>query len=813
MSLVFAGRRKEPMRGGAEAIKKPCDQAETTIPVDAVQAPAWRWHIKADIVHDGGAAILTYQSMNLPAVYGGRNTKDAGRDPWDKLPTDEDLVRDKLMFSSLYTDREARPSVHFLLRPATDQFTDEHDEPLTFNPFQGARVAVYHDAGLPMHTRIPNAVNGRSYGQPIDPAPKPVDVDDHVDKFVGTFRIPGCMFGFDPTVISDIIVSDFNGMRVKVGIRMNIPGIPGGMQLYDAASGAIVAGEPNLTYKTINKPTGLFAGNGANGRMTGSPNDIPYFVGKAICDAIQVASIMPVVWDQNGNVVAPNVWAVEQIVRILNTGDRLEYVRAVLLGVSCIYLGPKDGVTKARKGVFTPGSDAVKSPAALKAEYDAKLDEVAATAVARWEACTSSINAAILPNGSFNVAYSYFGGTSYIDMAKPPQVAAATAFMTACRDAIAVVARIEAGPDGYFQSAVAALKPADLPDKIAGYTHVLSELDSRCPPMGGILKRTNMPQIYRVSTTEETELTIKFLKGFEAIKRGADWSSALVYMGYPAAGPPAGGVRPRNPPVRPRAGLFPSIEIQKAQMMKRALARTSDARSSNMQTKRPVMRPDAAAVRAAVEFFNAFTCLVNYEQSQILGLRFNAGATEPIVYSRVTEAAKEWAEFSRSYDMGVDRNAWTDLFQKITDEVNAGYANPEYAKLAGVIARVIVKEKNQNDFTEFVRALFPDKMSPAVHQTEDVFNPVEELAIAEAEKNTFIAFRCACTVLKLTIGMSTLDPVFQNEVYSQAVPLISMSLQAPEEPAVEGMGEEGKEDEFGGGLRRKTHRRRLPKLI
>ena len=792
-----------PKRGGAQAIKKPCNQAETTIPVDAVQAPAWRWHIKSDIVHDGGAAILTYQSMNLPAVYGGRNTKDAGREAWDKLPTDEDLVRDKLMLSALYTDREARPSIHFLLRPATDQFTDERDAPLTFNPFQGARVAVYHDAGLPMHTRIPNAVNGRSYGQPIDPAPKPVDGGDHVDRFVETFRIPGCMFGFDPRVVSDIIVSDFNGMRVKVGIRMKIPGIDGEMKLYDSASGAVVAGEANLTYKTINKPTGLFAGNGANGRMTGSPNDIPYFVGKAICDAIQVASIMPVVWDQNGNVVAPNVWAVEQIVRILNTGDRLEYVRAVLLGVSCIYLGPKDGVTKARKGVFTPGSDAVKSPEELNAEYKIKLDEVNANAIARWNACRDSIARAILPNGSFNVAYSYFGGASYINMGNPAQVAAATAFMTACRDAIAFVGQIEAGPDGYFQSTIEALKAAELPDKIAGYTQVLSELDSRCPPMGGILKRQNLPQVYRVSTTEETELTIKFLKGFEAIKRGADWSSALVYMGYPAAAPPAGGMRLRNPVIRPRDGILTSPKDQKANVMAETVQRTSDARSAKVQTKRTAMAPGASAIASAVELFNAFICRVNSEQSQILGLRFGPGATEPIVYGRVTEAAKEWAEFSRSYDMGIDGTAWRDLFQTISDEVNAGYANPEYAKLAGVVARVIVKEKNQNDFTDFVRELFPDKMSPVFHQTEDVFNPAEDLAIAEAEKNTFIAFRCAFALLKLTVGMLTLDPVFQNEVYTQGALLMKISPEPDEE-----------EDVFGGGVRRKTHRRRgLPKLI
>ena len=160
---------------------------------------------------------------------------------------------------------------------------------------------------------------------------------------------------------------------------MNIPGIPGGMQLYDGATGKIVPDVGALAFKFINKPSGLFAGNGANGRMTGSPNDIPYFVGKALCDALQVTACMPEIWAQNG-VKIPN-WDPRQMIRLLNTGDRLEYVRAVLMGVSCIYLGPKDKVTKARSGVFTPGSGAIKSNDELKIEYDGKLEAVHTSAV------------------------------------------------------------------------------------------------------------------------------------------------------------------------------------------------------------------------------------------------------------------------------------------------------------------------------------------------------------------------------------------------------------------------------------------------
>ena len=245
-------RRKKPRKGGLPTpITKPC--TNPNIFVGAVSVPAWQWHMKADIAHDGGAAVLGYNSMQLHAVYGGMNNKNPARQDWDKLGLDEDTVRDTLLKSTLYTDQTGRPSVNFLLRPATDQYTNEEDQPIVFDPFQGAEVAVFHDAGLPMFDRIPNGKNALGFGTPIDPAPKPYGLDGEiVDNFVGPIRIPGCTFGFDPTVIGDIEISDFNGQKVKIGVKMDIPGIPGGMQLYDGATGRVVQPGAALTFKVIN---------------------------------------------------------------------------------------------------------------------------------------------------------------------------------------------------------------------------------------------------------------------------------------------------------------------------------------------------------------------------------------------------------------------------------------------------------------------------------------------------------------------------------------------------------------------------------
>jgi hypothetical protein len=794
------------MKGGLPTpITKPCTNPE--IPVGGVSVPAWRWHMKADIAHDGGAAVLGYSSMQLHAVYGGMNTR-IPRQGWDTLGLDENTVRDTLLASTLYTDKPGRPSVNFLLRPATDQYTDEKDQPIVFNPFGGDEVAVFHDAGLPMFDRIPNGKNAIGFGTPIDPAPKPQGVPGEIiDAFGGSISIPGCTFGFDPSVIGDIVISEFDGKKVKIGINMNIPGIPGDMRLYDGATGRFV--EPGaLTYKVINKPSGLFAGNGANGRMTGSPNDIPYFVGKALCDALQVTACMPEIWTQGG--VPIQNWNPKPMTRLLNTGDRLEYVRAVLMGVSCIYLGPKDKETKARSGVFTPGSGAIKSDADLKTEYDSKLEGVYVSAETRWKACEDDIKLAlqVAPPPAppqFNVRYAYFEGSPYIDMGNPNQVAAVTAFMEACRD---VIGAAKTNTLAYFRGAVdgtVALDAGQISDKIAAYSQLLSELDSRCPT-GRILKATNMPRVFRVTNTEDTEVTIKFFKGFEAIKRlppppalpplPAVWEPALVRIGYPPA-VPAGGVRLPTTSAINAARLA----LQEERYGKAVNARIAP-RYEAVDLKR--FRAERAATTAAcVARFNSFLCAINAEQARILGIKGGA------VYGKAgSELSKEWVEAATEYKTLADTYDSSELGAQISSELETEYwKSTEYAIAVGVVGRLVADEQNQNDFTDFLSFLFPDLVYPSSLVTED-----DEMK--RREKNVCKAVLFAERVLRAGVLRSNLlDPDFHNEVYRQCIGLVSILIGASQPAIIEEEGKED-EDEYGGGGRRKTHRRRkLPKLL
>jgi len=792
-------RRRNPMRGGLQPILPPCSNPR--IQVNGTDTPAYPWHIKADVVHDGGAAILGYNSMQLSAIYGGVNTRlpAASKQPWDTLSLDEDFVRDELLASTLYTDRVARPSVNFLLRPATDQFTDDNGNAFVFDPFQRVEVAVFHDAGLPMFTRIPNARNAVGFGTPIDPAPKPNTEDTVIDDLVGPLRIPGCTFGFDPRVIGDIVLSSFTGNRVKVGVRMNIPGIDGGMQLYDGATGEIVASEADLTYKYINNPSGLFSGNGANGRMTGRPADIPYIVGKALGDALQVAACMPEIWTQAGAPM-PKSWHGRNmgIRRILNTGDRLEYVRSVLMGVSCIYLGPKNKQTKARTGVFTPGADAIKSDAEIRVEYDTKLDSVLGTASDRWDACVVSIRRSFQegPPPTFNPGYSRFGDTFYVNMANPYQVDAAIKFMDACKTVIEA-ARLRTLR--YFSDEVARLRLAatSTADKIQGYSQLLSELDSHCPS-GKILKATNMPQVFRVSNTETTEVTIKFLKGFENIKANRDWSPALIRIGYPQQG----GERPRDASAIARARQAAAAEAEAAakdahakDIAERALKNRADIRQNIAADIRSRIPGKKTLIDSCVEVFNAFSFTINAEQAAILGLR-----NGQVYYKDDSEISREWSATANAAIQLLDRVQLQALAVQSDNEVDRYYVNPSYAMIADAVGRSVTGEQNKNDFTDFIDWLRPDLVYPSYPVSEE-FNPAEEASIHEAEKRVCKVVRYAMLILNKCSGRSDLfDETFHNTVFYQGKELLTMLDSA--------------EDDLHGGGGRKTHRRRkLPKLL
>ena len=250
----------------------------------------------------------------------------------------------------------------------------------------------------------------------------------------------------------------------------------------------------------------------------------------------------------------------------------------------------------------------------------------------------------------------------------------------------------------------------------------------------------------------------------------------------------------------------------------------------------PLATENVARRTESVNNVNAFTCMVNAEQSRILGIRSRDARGNLLLYPKVygrenLELTKEWTDRWNEYreKATIGLSIIKQLDKEISDEVNAGYEDPEYAIRAGVVARVVADKKNQNDFTEFVKFLFSKLTYPSLlHTTEaDPLGNVDTIAlgaedntIMEVEKQTFKVVRFAFTILRLAMGqMSLIDPVFHEELYGQAALLMSIAPMPPAPPPVEmepvpgAAAQAGADDDAFGGSRRKTHRRRLPKLI
>lgn len=633
----------------------------------------WKWHMKADIAHDGGAAILGYTSMDLPAVYGGQNTK-APRfppEPWDKLPLNEDIVRDELLKSDLMVNAEARKPMRFFLRVKGDQFMDEKGEHIVFNPFPNEAVGVYHDAGISMFPRIPLARNLSGFGTPIDPAPKPLDGLSYF-PFGGEVRIPGCTFGFNPKVVGDIVVRDFRGTNVKCGIYLTLPGQ--NQAFYDGSTGQIISGPDALQPTLINKGTGLFSGNGANGKMSGSPGDLPYYIGKAMGDAMQVVMCMNQPWNTGYAVGKPLTGGGTVAYVLLNTGDRLEYTRAALLGVSCIYLGPKqNGV---RTGDFMPGIDAAKTPEQLIEEYKNKLRIAAAEGGKRFTNCLNSLRASF-DSGTFNTAYSKLGGTPYVTTAE--QGEKALQFMKSCATVVEVVmGRVVPAVSAAAEEGV---RSGDLDIMVKLYQQIMSELDSRFPP-GAIVTGKgyavgNLPRKFRISVTEETSYYIKFQEAFETIKRGGDPTQYLV------ASPPLAPTGGRRRTYRKRKGGArtkgspgpPTRSVSKLGML------TSPAPPTQADLTEIVENAKAPTI---VALFNAFACHTNAQNAAVFGLDLNGTIRQNINHPWAQEFAK-----------GKQLYKYTFAPNEVT---NAAGGLPLDERFAYVVS----DPKNQNEFTDFL---------------------------------------------------------------------------------------------------------------
>jgi hypothetical protein len=441
-------------------------------------------HLHADIQHDGGSSVTgnpRVQQLWLPH-------------PTFPLTVSgiEDKVVELFNTQGPVVNREQRKQsrIDFIIRAKTDAFRSDTMSP--FHPFGDApnsQIAIVQDAGSHLFKAMHGSWNLLVPGSCIDPAGKPIHKEDNpvwVKPEKNDMKIPACVFGFDSKVVGDLIWKDFKGLSVLFGFQYNGGG---GMRWYDCAKGNMEGGttfSSTVTQaKVINKLSGFLLSNGEIEKEFAKDTPrIQLVIGKALGDAMQALGSVDGVttrtkWPttggsrrkrrgtfrkrQRGGVlsnpafptdgsvyghVGPRVPSGDEIKYvILNTGDRLEGVRAFEEGAAYVYGDPIERGNPIQTLFFVPGEVGTIDTEQLINQTGTRLSKVFndmresfARVIAEMQ---KTLNNPSRP-GFFDPQYSVLEGTAYVT---PETTELATEFM---KSAISSVMAVSSAMNQYY---------------------------------------------------------------------------------------------------------------------------------------------------------------------------------------------------------------------------------------------------------------------------------------------------------------------------------------------------------------------------
>jgi hypothetical protein len=458
----------------------------------------WAMHSIADAVHDGGRAILDEE----PA---GIGFAKLFVDPLEAGIYDEEVIKTKLI-GSLPPHKKREET--FLVRTDTALSPVKGTFQLakTCNTFD--KTLVYQDAGPTVYDLICNGANALNPGSVCDPASRSLD-NAVFTKSQETLRISGCVFGFNDKV-PEIILKNFTGKTVVCGVQYN-------KKWYDMAAGKEVGGENEVkTVKHINKPAGFLSGNGVNGVLgVNTPNVKLFYIGKLLGDALQVITMLETINN------APNPYyqiKAEGETQLINTHDRLQYTRAVVLGVGAL-LTFKKGDTK--QAAYAPGAGTPLDDAGLKQYYITRIKEARTTIKNRFDEALRSMGDSLLgPGDSFRNNYSKVDG--YIHMVSSEEKERAKNFMERCAIETMKVRKIIL--DQFKE--VDNLEGKN-PDQLKTYYQFIHSRIASQSPGGPIISgsgyntKGNITSRFKVAITETNDYIIDFRYAFKQMEDGA----------------------------------------------------------------------------------------------------------------------------------------------------------------------------------------------------------------------------------------------------------------------------------------------------
>jgi hypothetical protein len=459
----------------------------------------WALHSIADAVHDGGRAILTEE----PA---GIGFAQLFVDPLKAASYDEEVVKNQLI-KSLSLERQREET--FLVR------TDTALSPVK-GTFQLAKTCntvdktlVYQDAGPTVYDLICNGANALNPGSVCDPASRSLD-NAVFTKSQETLRIGGCVFGFNEGIVPVIILKNFTGKTVVCGVQYR-------NKWYDMAAGKEVGGENEVkTVKHINKPAGFLSGNGVNGVLNvNTPNVKLFYIGKLLGDALQVITMLETINNTRNPYYQIKA---EGETQLINTHDRLQYTRAVVLGVGAL-LTFKKGDTK--QAAYTPGAGNTLTGDALIDYYKTRIKEARTTIKNRFDEALRSMGDSLLgPGDSFRNNYSKVDG--YIHMVSSEEKERAKNFMERCTIETVKVRKIIL--DQFKE--VDNLEGKN-PDQLKTYYQFIHSRIASQSPGGPIINgsgyntKGNITNRFKIAITETNDYIIDFRYAFKQMEDGA----------------------------------------------------------------------------------------------------------------------------------------------------------------------------------------------------------------------------------------------------------------------------------------------------
>jgi hypothetical protein len=372
------------------------------------------YHLQADVAHDFGAGAPVYNigGAGAAARVGAPNTTEDGA----------------LEFflngpgGAIIADLAARKSgeIIFTVPDKTASFQN-WKAPLLF---QGGndKIGIIQDAGEFITQRI-GAANVIAFGSILDPAGKPIAPDQDPIWFqpaAAANQVPIELkeFGFDPGVLREISIRDLVAGSVKAiyvtpdggmidGVSMKPPGNQRGKAKPINTTDVDKAGfftsikkVENIDRELVTK--GVFP-NTRNANDFVKAN-LPYFyIGKTLGDAMLVASAMPKFgatpnpyygigasgwksWSDGSAKPSPTLLA-------LKTGDRLNWLRAIIKSVPTIYEDQAKGGRKTKQYRFFPG---IADPRAVHTAIIEDFAKIKADVIRRYTEVSNNLSLLLL---------------------------------------------------------------------------------------------------------------------------------------------------------------------------------------------------------------------------------------------------------------------------------------------------------------------------------------------------------------------------------------------------------------------------------